>query len=505
MSFELFECLVGQVEDPRKFLLNYSGESTVYPKLIAAIRLARSTGAAVELVTALGSAADGLIDQLSCSGLTRLTVSIHAADERDFAQIYHYSSLAAVRRKLVRFLALARGIGDPPAVDLAFVAMRRNLDQLSGVAEMASEMGLRSISISPVIQRDELPVDFPELDSSGSATRDFREAVTRTIERVSAEQPEVDLIICNPQFTMENIPLGEAPARCPGVLPTGAFIHSCEQNPWETAHVLSNGDVVACEVHNRRPLGNIARQPLTEIWFGEAYGRFRTAYHDGSLAECRACPWKTAWVPGPLRSEILAARGRSAQMVHGWHEPDGEPHVWASQQAMATLQPRPGSSVLHIHGLLPPGTNGANRLNVRCGGTTAGEVINEGREMLEFGVDMTLPARIPSPWEVEFRTADVYRAPGDQRDLGFALVMAASQPVVDHPRIRRQRASLNPLMAAIAAADAIAQSLITGTSMRLTRVMRLRNFRPPAPSQDRGTTTERECRVPNNHRGMPPR
>src|SRR5581483_4984162 len=140
MPFELFERLVGQVEDPRKFLLNYSGESTVYPKLIGAIRLARSTGAAVELVTALGSAAEGLIDELSRSGLTRLTVSIHSADERGFAQIYRHSSLAAVRRNLVRFLALTRGADDRPAVNLAFVAMRRNLDQLSGVAGLASEM-----------------------------------------------------------------------------------------------------------------------------------------------------------------------------------------------------------------------------------------------------------------------------------------------------------------------------------------------------------------------------
>jgi hypothetical protein len=42
--------------------------------------------------------------------------------------------------------------------------------------------------------------------------------------------------------------LGAVPVPFPGELPPGAAIHSCEQNPWETAHVLSNGDVVACEV-----------------------------------------------------------------------------------------------------------------------------------------------------------------------------------------------------------------------------------------------------------------
>lgn len=42
MPYGLFESLVRQISDPRTFLLNYSGESTVYPDLIPAMRLARS-------------------------------------------------------------------------------------------------------------------------------------------------------------------------------------------------------------------------------------------------------------------------------------------------------------------------------------------------------------------------------------------------------------------------------------------------------------------------------
>jgi MoaA/NifB/PqqE/SkfB family radical SAM enzyme len=132
MPYGVFEALVAQVERPRKFLLNYSRESTVYPNLIPAIRLARSTGADVELVTALGAAGDSLIKELSLSGLTRLTVSIHGAEEARFAAIYRYGSLADVRAKLGRFLALVRCLERPPAVDLAFVAMQRNLDELAG-------------------------------------------------------------------------------------------------------------------------------------------------------------------------------------------------------------------------------------------------------------------------------------------------------------------------------------------------------------------------------------
>jgi uncharacterized Fe-S cluster-containing radical SAM superfamily enzyme len=97
MPYAVFERLVAQVEHPRKFLLNYSGESTVYPKLIPDIQLPRTTGAAVELVTALGAASNSLLEELSRSGLTRLTVSVHAADEARFAAVYRYGSLADVQ------------------------------------------------------------------------------------------------------------------------------------------------------------------------------------------------------------------------------------------------------------------------------------------------------------------------------------------------------------------------------------------------------------------------
>src|SRR5215469_4218913 len=88
MRYALFESLVRQVSSPRVFLLNYSGESTVYPHLIPAIRLARSTGARVELVTALASASEELVDELASSGLTRLTVSVHATGSERFTEIY---------------------------------------------------------------------------------------------------------------------------------------------------------------------------------------------------------------------------------------------------------------------------------------------------------------------------------------------------------------------------------------------------------------------------------
>jgi GT2 family glycosyltransferase/MoaA/NifB/PqqE/SkfB family radical SAM enzyme len=466
MPYALFEALVRQVSDPRTFLLNYSGESTVYPELILAIRLARSTGAGVELVSALATASDSLIHQLSTAGLTRLTVSVHAATAGAFNDIYRHSSLEALRSRLELFVELCRGIRNPPAVDLAFVAMQDNLDQFQAIAEWAQALGLSGISIFPIIRRDNIPIVFPrELADTGSHRAEFQEALNRRVEACRRQIPEIPITICNPQFTNGVQALGEAPRACPGELPAGARIYSCEQNPWETAHVLSNGDVVPCEVHDRSPVGNLARQTLAEIWRGEAYERFRQSYRAGELAACRSCPWKSAYIPGRMRREILAARGRSAQLGHGWHDPSAEPHVWSSQQAVVSLEPRAGSRELHVSGVLPPGPAGQpNELEIRCNGTAVGTVASASTEMLTFDLDFAIHDGTTPPWNVEFRTRYVYRprdrgAGPDNRDLGFALTLVSSRPPFDPALAQRQIVSLRPLLSAIRRIDRFGQAI----------------------------------------------
>jgi radical SAM protein with 4Fe4S-binding SPASM domain len=463
MPYALFESLVRQVASPRIFRLNYSGESIVYPELIPAIRLARSSGAFVELVTALASASEALVSQIAESGLNRLTVSIHATRSAQYDAIYRYGSWEALRSRLERFAAVSRKMAQPPILDFAFVAMDRNLAALEDVAALAESLDVRDIAIFPVIRRDEIPVVFPdELIPQGDHRPDFVGRVRRAVERAGTEHPRVSLSVANSAFRGGEQCLGTVPRPYPWPLPAGARIHSCEQNPWETAHVLANGDVVCCEVLDREPLGNLARQSLAEIWDGEAYRLFRQRYHAGEIAECRRCPWKSAYRPGLLEADILAARGRSAQLVHGWHDAaESEGHIWSSQEAAAVVAPRGVPCAIHVSGTLPPGPDGrSNRLTVAANGREIGEVVNAGRDHLAFGLDFPAQGDAASPWRMEFRTEYVYRpsergAGADQRDLGFALFLLAAKVELDPGAVQRRRASLERLQSMVAAADAL--------------------------------------------------
>jgi GT2 family glycosyltransferase len=222
--------------------------------------------------------------------------------------------------------------------------------------------------------------------------------------------------------------------------------------------VLSNGDVVACEILDKIPLGNLFEQSIDEIWHGASYQHFRERYRRGQVPECRTCPWKRAYRPGPRAPEIIAARGLSAQLLYGWHEPSGEDHIWSSQQSAAVLAPRPGSRTLHVSGMLPPGpANSPNHLTICLNGTEVGRVTNPWEEIMPFGLDFAVAAnpqeganQQQSCWMLEFRTTHVYRPlergiGSDQRDLGFGLVLAVSKAFVDPERAKEQNAAVQPL------------------------------------------------------------
>lgn len=469
LPFPVYGRLLEGLHSPRRLVLNYSGESLCYPDLLSAIELGCARGAFVELVTAFPPVGRDTLRALAGSGLGRLTVSLHATAPERYRAIYGHGSIEGLESRLAEFLELCRDVPWPPAVDLAFVAMERNLDQLEPVAALAERLGLGGLTVFPVMRRDPVPERFSEeLRDDGSYTPEFRERLRGQWKDARRRHPSLPLIMTDLSFEAPAAPLGEVPAPCPGPLPPGALIHGCEQNPRETAHVLSNGDVVACEVLDRAPLGNLFDQSMAGIWHGERYREFRRRYFRGEVPQCRLCPWKRACRPGPLRSEILAREGASAQLLYGWHERAEEDVIWSTQEASAVLRPRAGSRSIHLSGLLPQGGPGKpNHLAIRCNGREIGRVENPWEETIPFGLDFPVPEDAASPWRLEFITGQAMRPSrrgvgADDRDLGFALVLLASNRA---PGLAR-RASLTRLRREIERIDRLSLWLARNSRRR---------------------------------------
>ena len=427
MDMALYRRIVGALQAPEIIRLNYSGESTHHPHIVEAIRLAAATGATTELVTALGSLPDRMVEPLAGSGLDRLTVSLHTLDPQQFEAIYGHSSVDAVRRKAAALVAARDRAGlRRPLLDLAVVAMRRNLGQLLPLASFAKQIGATGLAIHPVIRRDPTPDHFVEELDGDKLRPGFLAELAQAIAEVRRLHPDLPLSVSTPELDATRC-LGDRPAPFPGRLPDGARIHSCDQNPWDTVHILADGSVVTCEVRDRSALGRIAADAdapaLCDIWRGPAYAEFREQYRAGAVAECRDCPYKTAFVPAEPVAAIDLSAGIHAQLLHGWHPPDGSPFLWAKRIAALELARPAGSQSLHVEGWVPAL---AGSVRVQIDGVAVGELRSTGTAGGSVQADLPLPESDRNMATVVLQT-DRPLVPSrvglgsDVRELGFGL------------------------------------------------------------------------------------
>ncbi|HLK50188.1 MAG TPA: SPASM domain-containing protein [Bryobacteraceae bacterium] len=303
--------------------------------------------------------------------------------------------------------------------------MAENLDQLAAVAEYARSTGAPELSIHPIIGRHLVPHDFSR-ELTGNQLRDgFKEALRRAVAALRQVHPDFTVNVLNP--ALDTRPrLRHTPGYYAPFLPEGARIHTCDQPPFESAHILSTGHVVVCEVHDEVSLGNLHEQTLSEIWHGPGYRDFRRRYIDGAIPECRGCVWEQAYIPAPFLSSIAAADGMSPQLLRGWHNYDGNGIVWSKKRALVALANPRHSKRVRLAGMLPHApADAVNSLAVSCNRRPVGAIQNNSASFASFDTGWKLP-EAADPLYIELSTSHLFRpslysASSDSRDLGVGL------------------------------------------------------------------------------------
>src|SRR5207302_637968 len=113
----------------------------------------------------------------------------------------------------------------PPAIDFAVVAMHSNVTELPAIAFLAANTGASSLSIHPVISRPGVPPRFDlETGEEGRLTGAFQRALDSSVQAARDANPGVRICVARPPDSGQR---------------RGAF--TCEQNPFETVHILANG------------------------------------------------------------------------------------------------------------------------------------------------------------------------------------------------------------------------------------------------------------------------
>ncbi len=420
MDIALFRRLIGQLDRPQILRLNYAGESGHYPDLAEAVALAAATGAQVELVTALASLKPDRLQALLAAGLSRLTVSLHSLDAEGFAAIYRFSDLASLRARLAEVVAW-RDTHPDFVLDLAFVAMRRNLAELPAIAALAEALRIPVLAVHPLIARDPLPMGSDgEHGVDGSLAAGFARELTEVVAAATALAPSVALQLSSHELDPPR-ELGARAQPWPWTLPPAARLVECDQSPFATTHVLSDGRVVACEVLEKLTLGELRTQSLAEVWQGEAYRALRVEHLAGRQPGCRECIYKRACRATPSAAQVRRDDIPGHQLLHGWHPDDGET-LWSQREAALLLGPRPGARQLRLRGQLAAVAG----FELRWRGALLHR--SDGRDRA-IDLVLRLPAAEPASaglLEIHCPAAPAARPPGaDQRELGFALFEAA--------------------------------------------------------------------------------
>ena len=433
LDFEIFTRVIAELEEPDFIGLNYSGESIYYPRLLEAIAMAKSTGAFTELVTAFSTIPKSLLQGIVDSGLDRLAVSLHSMDTQQYKSIYRFGSLDLLKQRVADFLEMrARHGGTRPRLDFCFVAMHENLNQLPLVVEYAKSLGVPEVSIHPIIGRHPVPYDFSKELIANTLRDGFKDSLRATVAETKAAYPGFTINVLNPDLDV-NPSIGSLPGYFAPSLPAGARIYSCDQSPFESVHILANGNVVVCEVHDEVSMGNLDQHSLREIWHSDEYSAFRRKYVEGSNPQCGSCVWKFAYRPGAWTAAIDAAEGMSPQLLRGWHPYDGCGSIWSKKNSLLALSATQGQKCVAISGTLPHGpADQGNEISVTCNRLPLGVIRNESREFLGFEKTFALPDGA-TRFHFEFSTSCVFRPwlfgeSNDGRDLGFALHQIALRP-----------------------------------------------------------------------------
>jgi MoaA/NifB/PqqE/SkfB family radical SAM enzyme len=218
------------------------------------------------------------------AGLDELRVSLDGSTRATYARIRGVDAFDRVLDNLAELARLKGELGAPrPLVSLWFTALRDNIEEIPGLVPLARHTGAAGIHLQRLVY-----------NGLGLATEE-QSLYGRLRER------EVDLIReAETAARLEGLQFSASGATAPEVsltpARTGQPWSACRR-PWMLAYVTVSGNVLPCCIapwitshYDGIILGNLYRESLEEVWWGERYAAFRRDLQTAQPPEpCRGC------------------------------------------------------------------------------------------------------------------------------------------------------------------------------------------------------------------------
>jgi MoaA/NifB/PqqE/SkfB family radical SAM enzyme len=274
------------------------GEPLFHKDIAAWIARAKAIGATVELITNATLLTEEKARALVASGLDNLWISIDGATPESYADVRLGAELPQVIENVMRLRRLRKG-GHfaKPEIDIAFVAMKRNLHELPEVLKLAQRLGARQFKVSNVLPYtrelwDEILYE--------QGFRDLAYMPSPRIPRLSLPKMAFDEVTSAPllQALHSGYNVSLAGNNLGGANDVCNFIES------GSISIGWDGSVAPClpmlHTHThyfkawqhqvkQHILGNINADQLLDLWLDPEYVQYRERVHSFAFAPCTAC------------------------------------------------------------------------------------------------------------------------------------------------------------------------------------------------------------------------
>ncbi len=274
------------------------GEPLFHKDIVEWIRQAKALGLTVELITNGTLLTEDKARALIACGLDNLWISIDGATSDSYADVRLGAQLPLVIENVMRLRRLRKGSHFArPEIDVAFVAMKRNIHELPEVLNLAQRLDARQFKVSNVLPYTE------ELRDEILYAQEFRDLTYMPSQRI----PRLSLPKIG--FTDQTkAPLFQALHSGYNVSLAGNNLGGandvCEFIEGGSISIGWDGSVAPClpllhaHAHyykgwrhevKQHILGNINECSLIDLWLDPEYVHYRERVHSFAFAPCTAC------------------------------------------------------------------------------------------------------------------------------------------------------------------------------------------------------------------------
>jgi MoaA/NifB/PqqE/SkfB family radical SAM enzyme len=301
MSDETFEQVVAGISEfsptPTVFFGGL-GEPLSHPRIVGWVGQAKSLGAEVELITNGTLLNEDRSRALIDAGLDVLWVSIDGATPESYADVRLGAELPRVIDNMVRFRRMRPwGLLKKPIIGVAFVAMRRNIQDLPKVISLGRRFDAKRFMVSNV-----LPYTAEMQDETlyNGTLKDLTYIPSPWLPTLSLPRMDIDettreaflgalTASCNIEFSGYN--LGGANDTCTfidaGAIAIGwrGDVSPCPPLLYDHTSYLHGKP----RISRKHIIGNINEQGLDKMWMDPDYLAYRERVLSFAFAPCTPC------------------------------------------------------------------------------------------------------------------------------------------------------------------------------------------------------------------------